>query len=257
VSTPVRGRGSRPARGPAADRARARRPARRPKRRRVDPVILRRRAVAVLSLLTVVGLFCCVWFTPMIGVRSVDVSGVEELSADEVREVAAIERGTPLVRLDVEGIAARVRELPRVSSVEVQRSFPGSVLLQVTERTPVGYVKAADGAHLVDVTGKDYAVLAEAPAGMPELVLENPGQDDPATIAVVGVLTGLPEQLRPEVISATAKTGGDVRLTLALGREVRWGDLTETPRKGAVLMVLLTREGKVFDVSSPQLPTVS
>jgi cell division protein FtsQ len=48
-----------------------------------------------------------------------------------------------------------------------------------------------------------------------------------------------------------------VRLKLSAGREVRWGGVADSSRKGAVLMVLLTRDGTTFDVSSPDLPTVS
>ncbi|WP_167975232.1 hypothetical protein [Lentzea indica] len=40
-------------------------------------------------------------------------------------------------------------------------------------------------------------------------------------------------------------------------RVVKWGSSDDTPRKAAVLMVLLTRPGLVFDVSSPDLATVS
>jgi cell division protein FtsQ len=211
----------------------------------------------VLSALTVLGLTYAVLFTSLLGVRTVEVAGVKELSEDGVRQAAAIETGAPLIRLDIAGIAGRVSKLPRVASVDVERSFPGTVRLSITERTAVGAVKGAGGAHLVDATGKDYATVPEKPAGVPELLLSKAEQDDPATKALVGVLTQLPEKLRPEVLSASAQTGGDVRLKLSAGREVRWGGVADSSRKGAVLMVLLTRDGTTFDVSSPDLPTVS
>jgi cell division protein FtsQ len=220
-------------------------------------VVLRRRLVAVLILLSVIGSAYAVFFTSALGVREVDVEGNHELTADQVREVAAVESGFPLIRLDTKAIADRVHTLPRVSSVIVERRLPGTVRLTIVERTPVGFIKGGDGAHLVDGTGMDYAVLPAPPVGLPELVLPKADQNDPATKAVVGVLTQLPEQLRPEVLSMTAGTGADVRITLSAGREVRWGSLANTPRKAAVLLVLLTREGTVFDVSSPELPTVS
>ena len=46
-------------------------------------------------------------------------------------------------------------------------STTSTVLIQVTERDPVGYLKLADGIHLVDVTGFDYATITTAPAGLP------------------------------------------------------------------------------------------
>ncbi|CAL9367677.1 Cell division protein FtsQ [Actinosynnema sp. ALI-1.44] len=227
-----------------------RRPSRRggPSRR----VVLRRRAVALLTVLTVVGLVVAVWFTPLLGVRRVEVAGAVELTADQVRAAAAIEPGSPLVRLDVDAIAERVRGLSRVAGVRVERSLPGTVLLTVDERTPVAVVNAGDGAHLVDATGQDYATVAQPPAGLPELKAEGKGRP-----AAVAVLVALPEPVRREVLAVSATSGADVRLTLTAGREVRWGSPDDTPRKAAVVQVLMTRDGSVFDVSSPELPTVS
>ncbi|NKE58570.1 FtsQ-type POTRA domain-containing protein [Lentzea sp. PSKA42] len=197
MSAPVRGRSTRvrPAnRRPKSAEYRARR-----------RVILRRRLVALLALLSVVGLTYSVFFTPLLGVRRVDVRGSVVLTEDEIRSTAAIEPGSPLVRLDLKGIHDRVAALPRVAAVEVERQLPGTVRLLITERVPVGSVKLPDGFHLVDATGKDYAVLPTAAPGVPELVLVAPSSADPATRAVVGVVNELPEKLRPDVVvSATS-----------------------------------------------------
>ncbi|RKT56881.1 cell division protein FtsQ/DivIB [Saccharothrix australiensis] len=227
-----------------------RRPSRRggPSRR----AVLRRRLVAVLSLLVVTGVVVAVWFTPVFGVREVQVRGTVELTPDEVRAAAGIEQGTPLARLDVEDVKGRVRAVPRVAAVELERALPGTVRLTVRERAPVGVALLGDGAHLVDATGKDYAILAQPPAGLPELKAERG-----AMTAAVTVLNGLPEALRREVLVVAATTGADVTLTLTAGREVRWGSSADTARKAAIVQVLMTREGTVFDVSSPELPTVS
>ena len=41
------------------------------------------------------------------------------------------------------------------------------------------------------------------------------------------------------------------------GREVRWGGVEQGDRKAAVLVPLLTQPGKIYDVSSPTLPTIT
>ncbi|GAB2863196.1 cell division protein FtsQ/DivIB [Lentzea nigeriaca] len=250
MSAPVRGRSTRvrPAsnRRPKSAEYRARR-----------RIILRRRLVALLTLLTVVGLTYSVFFTPLLGVHQVDVRGSVVLTEDEVRATAAIEPGSPLVRLDLRGIHDRVAAMPRVAAVEVERQLPGTVRLLITERVPVGSVKLSDGYHLIDATGKDYAVLATAAPGAPELFLAAPSPEDPATRAVVGVVNNLPEKLRPEVLQVAATSGADVKLTLAGNRVVKWGSADDTPRKAAVLQVLLTRPGTTYDVSAPELATVS
>ncbi len=103
----------------------------------------------------------------------------------------------------------------------------------------------------------DYASLPAAPPGVPELVLATPSSADPATRAVVGVVNELPEKLRPEVLQVSATSGADVKVTLSGNRVVKWGSSDDTPRKAAVLIVLLSRPGTTYDVSSPDLATVS
>ncbi|PSL58024.1 cell division protein FtsQ [Saccharothrix carnea] len=234
---------------PAARRRPSRRPSRADLHRRK---VVRRRVGTILAMLVVTVVVCTVWFTPALGVRQVEVHGIADLTGDEVRTAAAIEPGTPLVRLDVDAVAARVRELPRVAGVEVERVVPGTVRLTVDERDPVAVINAPEGVHLVDATGKDYATVVQPPDGLPELKVS-----PDALGAAVAVLTQVPESLRRDVLSVTADSPSDVRLALTAGREARWGSSADTSRKAAVLAVLLTRKGTVFDVSSPELPTVS
>ncbi|MFC7616776.1 cell division protein FtsQ/DivIB [Actinokineospora soli] len=177
---------------------------------------------------------------------------MHELTVEEVRSVAAIVPGTPLARLDTDEIAARVLELPRVAAVDVGRSLPNTVEIAVLERTPVAYVVAQDGFHLVDVEGVDYAVKTKAPAGLPSLK----AVEQSAVVAGVEVLAAAPEKLRKSVKSVTADSAHDVRLTLRDGRIVKWGGVEDSARKAAVIGVLLTRPGKVYDVAAPEFPTI-
>jgi cell division protein FtsQ len=218
---------------------------------------LARRWLALLVVLTVVAIAYLVMFTSLLGVRSVDVLGTKEIPPEQVREAAAIELGTPMVRLAADEAATRVAALPRVAEVVVERSWPSTVEIIVTERTPVAVQLSGDGVHLIDGTGFDYATEKARPEGLPELKMSTVTPDDPATHAAVSVLAALPKQLRPQVAQITAPTPGDVRLLLADGRTVRWGDARNSERKGAVLAPLLTRPGTTYDVTTPDFPTVS
>ncbi|GDY32811.1 cell division protein FtsQ/DivIB [Gandjariella thermophila] len=242
------GYGSHPARA-----RRTGRPVRRPSRQR----ILFRRWMVLLTALALVGLGYGVTFTPLLGVRHVDVVGTMGVTPDQVRAAAAIPPGSPMLRLDLRGIRDRVAALPRVAAVQVDRSWPATVSVRIVERSPVGLIRAEDGLHLVDRTGTDYATVADPPPGVPELRLRRADPHDRLTTAMVGVLAALPDRLRAEVLSVSAGSPGSVRLSLSGGREVRWGGVESSARKAAVLQALLTRDGQVYDVSSPELPTVS
>jgi cell division protein FtsQ len=249
--------------------ARARRQVRERPARRTDPVrrtasgrptrrrVMVRRSVALSVLVGLVAIVVAVLWTPLLGVRSVDVTGVRELTVGQVVAAAQVPTGTPMIRLDTAAISDRVARLPRVAAVDVFREWPDSVRIDVTERDPIGYVARADGDHLVDATGLDYATVAAVPAGLPKLVLATVRPADQSTQAVVAVLAALPAQLRPLLATVSANTPGSVTLGLTDGRTIRWGSADDSARKAQVLAALMSQPGKVYDVSSPDLPTIS
>lgn len=241
-------------RGTAArPRTRPSRPSRRGHNRRSWPV-----AAGLAAILALAGVVAWVLLgSSLFDARSVQVIGTRGLPADEVRAVAAVPLGAPILWLDTREIEARVAAVPWVAAVQVSRTLGGTVRIAVIERTPIAVRSTPDGVHLVDVTGTDYANVADAPAGLPELQVARIGPEDSATIAAITVLTGLPEPLRTQVLSVAADSPADVVLRLGEEREVRWGGVEAGDRKAAVLGVLLTQPGEVYDVSSPDLPTIS
>lgn len=218
---------------------------------------LRRRWIALLTVVTVVAVVYLVCFTSLLGVRSVEIEGAAAVPADQIRAAAAVPDRRPMLLVDTGEIAKRVQQLPGVASVDVSRSWPSTVEITVTERTPIGYFTGAGGLHLVDGTGLDYKTVQNKPAKLPELSLARVSPDDPVTRSVTAVLASLPQALKDQVTQVRAKTPGGVEFTLANGKIVRWGSADQPDRKMKVLAVLLTRDGKVYDVASPDLPTVS
>lgn len=246
-------------RGDAGRGDRVRRPKREVRRSTVPTrrKAMVRRSVAVSVVVGLVVIVAAVLWTPLLGVRAVQVSGVRQLTADQVIAAAQVPDGTSMLRLDIAAIEHRVHQLPRVGTVRVVRGWPSTVRIDITERDPVGYVVEADGNHLVDRTGRDYATIVAKPPGLPRIVLTDVTPGDQRTQAVVAVLGALPTPLRPLVLTVSARTPGSVTLGLTGGRTVRWGSTDDSARKAAVLAALMTRPGKVYDVSSPELPTVS
>ncbi|WP_410593950.1 cell division protein FtsQ/DivIB [Amycolatopsis sp. lyj-23] len=241
-------------------RTRAARPKPSARNRPNRQVEIRRRWVALLSVLTVVALVYLLFFSSMLGVQDVSVSGARTVPADQVRTVAAVPAGKPMLRLSTDEIRDRVAAMPGIATVEVSRSWPNTVDITVTERTAIAFFDSGpggDGVHLVDGGGVVFKTVPARPAGLPELKLPKVSADDPVTRAVTAVLGVIPEQLLKQVTTATAKTPASVEFTLANGKIVRWGTAEQTDRKAKVLAALLTQDGKVYDVAAPELPTIT
>jgi cell division protein FtsQ len=241
-------------------RTRAARPKPSPRARPNRQVEIRRRWVALLSVLTVVAVLYLLFFSSMLGVKDVSVSGSRTVTADQIRTAAAVPADKPLLRLSTDEIRDRVAAMPGIATVEVSRSWPNTVDITVTERTAIAFFDSGpggDGVHLVDGGGVVFKTVPARPAGLPELRLPKVSADDPVTRAVTAVLGVIPEQLLKQVTTATAKTPASVEFTLSSGKIVRWGTAEQTDRKAKVLAALLTQEGKVYDVAAPELPTIT
>ncbi|WP_020674332.1 cell division protein FtsQ/DivIB [Amycolatopsis nigrescens] len=249
----------RPARrGPASNRGRRPAAARqrtgtRPTRRKA----MRRRWIAVLTVLTVAGVGYLLFFTSLLGVRQVEVLGAKGVPVEDIRTAAAVPDRRAMLRLDTDQIRNRVVAMPGIATADVSRSWPSTLEITVTERTAIGFYELGDGIHLVDGEGVDFKTVKENPGGLPQLKLTKVATDDPSTRAVTAVLATIPPQLRGQVAAAGAATPGSVELNLSNGKLVRWGNAAQVDRKAKVLAALLTRDGKTYDVSSPELPTVS
>lgn len=227
----------------AVERVRARRRAR-----------LRTGGLLLLLAAVLAGAGWVVLGTGALGVREVRVSGVSRLTADEVRERAAIEPGAPLARLDTAAVASRIAALPPVRSVQVHRSWPRTVTITVRERVAAAVQARASGWALVDRSGVSFATEPMRPRGLP-LVSAPVHQGAAALRATLDVLEALPPQVRDQVREVRAATPAYVSLTLSRDRTVVWGSTERAQRKAAVLAVLLSRKAAVYDVSAPDTPT--
>lgn len=209
-----------------------------------------------LAAVVMVGLGLVLYFTPVMSVRNIAVTGITAVTREEVLAAAQVQPGRPLLQVDTDRVANRVAEaILRVASVRVQRQYPSTLRITIVERVAVA-VKDIDGAsHLYDRDGVAFAVAAPATA-LPYLDVDNASPTDPATKAALQVLTSLEPEIAGQVARVAAPSVASVTLTLVDGRTVIWGSTERTAEKAEKLGALLTRPGQIYDVSSPDLPTV-
>lgn len=231
-----------------------------PNRRRPRGNSRRRRTMWAGVAVVVLALgFWVLWAGPLLAVSSVRVDGVSTLPADQVREAAGIEEGTPLLQVDVGAAEARVAALPQVASVEVTRGWPRTVVVTVVERVPVAVVGEPGNRSLVDAEGVLFdSVSGEPPAGVVQLVVDEPGPGDPATTAALTAIQALPDALLDRVAGVAAATPEDISMALTDGTVVRWGNTEESPAKASALAALVDQiasgelePATMIDVTAP------
>jgi cell division protein FtsQ len=226
-------------------------------RRRRNAGRWRRLRLVLLALLLVAVVSASVWvvfFSSYVTARDVNVTGTTTLGNARIERAAKVPTGTPLARLDLGAIRARVESIAAVRSVEVSRSWPHAVHIDVTERTPIAVINEGSGLQALDDQGVLFGHYASRPKGMP-LVIAPPDTADEALVEGGRVIGSLPERIATKVDTVEISSIDKIQLVLGSGRRVLWGSSDDSGQKAEVLAVLLRRPGQQIDVSVPGRPT--
>jgi cell division protein FtsQ len=176
---------------------------------------MRWRALGIVAAVLVV--IAAPWWGPLalshlsfFRVRTVEVSGYRYLQPDDVLKRLRLDTTTS-VWTDLSELEHRVEMHPQIKSAMVERDLPGTLVVRVTENSPIAYVATTQGLRAVDKDGRflpidpsriaiDLPVLARADTALLHLL---------ASVRIVSpALFG--------EISDIRRTGGtDIALTLS------------------------------------------
>jgi cell division protein FtsQ len=159
--------------------------------------------------------------SPLLDVDRVEVSGAANSGAGAVRAASGIRRGSVLLTAPLDRAAARIAALPWVQTVDVERRWPGTVAITVTERRPIAYLPAAKGVVLVDGEARQLARLDTPPPGLLRLdvapVRPEPGAQAPGRIRpVLDLAATVPEVLADRIVALRPEADGSVSGTVLL-----------------------------------------
>jgi cell division protein FtsQ len=217
--------------------------------------------VAVLGVFVVVGLAWVILHSAILDVDRVDARDPGgHVSAASLVAASGIHDGQAMFFLDLGQVARRVERLPWVAHVSVQRDYPGTVHITVTDRTPIAYVTGTNGAALIDRTGRVLAVGVHAPTGLFELtgvlVPTSAGTKlVPSGLATFAV--ALPKGFAT-LVARIELAGSSVTTVLTDGREVRFGAWDQIAAKVAAAQAVMADLGTstvhYIDVRVPTAP---
>ncbi|MEL4504124.1 FtsQ-type POTRA domain-containing protein [Luteococcus sp. H138] len=218
----------------------------------------RRRTLTMAGVASLVLLaLALVWlvrFSPVLAARTVEVSGTRLVSQQQVTDAAQVPLGTPLARLDTAPIAQRVADqLTPVGEVHVSTRLPGTVKIEVIERSAVYLRRSGTVYQSVDAAGVIFATADKPAKGA--VVAETSTVENRLLADVATVITALPTEVRGQVTRVQAAGPDRIVLTLAKGQTVVWGSAAASEQKAQVLVALLGQKATIFDVSSPGSPT--
>jgi cell division septal protein FtsQ len=112
---------------------------------------------------------------PDYAIHSIEVTTDGDLERDAVVESAQIANGTNIFSVNLSAVEDRLRALPQIEEVDVQRLLPDKVVIVIQERRPIAWIASADanktgfnynGALLVDRRGIALQPKGSAPEYM-------------------------------------------------------------------------------------------
>lgn len=196
-------------------------------------------------------------FSQVLAVKSIKVQGVPRGQVSTIVARAAVPMGRPLARVHTSVIAHRVIGIAALAEVTVSRSYPSTILISARPRVPVLAVKDPQGqVKVVDSEGVAYAVVSEAPKGVPLISTQESPSSRESMRAATAVLRSLSSGQRVRVTNVTVLGPNMVTFTLGAVKVV-WGGASEPELKVKVMTALLRQSGVgTINVSAPRSPII-
>lgn len=216
------------------------------------------------GVVAVPALLLAVTRSQALDVDRLEVGGAASTGVLEVVAASGIDLGAPMTDLDLGAAARAVERLPWVDDAVLDRDWPGTVRIVVTEREPVAAVAAGDRWALVDRSSRVLAV-ADGRGSLPMLdgvgAVPAAGQDLRAeAAAVVAVAAGLPPSLASGIEEIELREDG-VHLVRHAGGDVLLGDARSLEAKVEALATMDARVDltclDTLDLRVPSAPVLT
>lgn len=217
--------------------------------------------VAFLTLLLMGGLVTGAVYSPLLSLKTITITGTSLVDQKQVHAALQDQVGKPLALVDFGEIGRVLDTFLLVRSYVTETVPPDTLIIRISERTPIASLPTSTGFSVVDAAGVVIESGTTRKAALPIIDIGTQDTKSPAFAAAVGVLLALPKDLLAKVDRVSAQTMDDVTLTLTgVGQKVVWGSPEKSDLKARVLAALVRTQdaGKVvkYDVSAPNTPVV-
>ena len=202
--------------------------------------------------------------TSLLDARRIEVSGAGHVHRVDLVAIAGVSKDTNVLWFDDGAAERRLEAEPWIARADVSASFPLTIEIEVTERTPVAAISggkrsliAGDGTVLGDSTGAGRLPTIELGT-----VTTAEGRP-PSPVGAARALGAMPPALRSRVTRVRVMLDGTLDLRLRDGATVRFGTSDEAARKVEAIRRVLAwaeRKGRAIrelSVAAPSAPAAT
>ena len=215
------------------------------------------RLFALLSILLTAGMAYLLGWSHVLTIKEISYTGSPTKSSEvTVKNLASLEVGGRLARIEMRKIAGRIQTLPWVDNADLSRNWiSGKVVVAVTPRLPI----ATFNGQLMDASGKRF----ELPGGYDSKLPSVFAKDAKSGLAAIKLFTKLPTEFSTRTSAFTAISPENINFKITEGKRsinVIWGADNEMDLKLKVYKALIalkenSKIGKI-DLTEPRSPIV-
>lgn len=226
----------------------------------LGPFALFSRAFLVISPLVLLGLVAATFFTPLLAIDKIVISGTDRLEPKKISKALESLDGRPLTTVSEDEVAQLLRDFTLIETFAIQAEPPHTLNVKIRERQPIVVLVRSGKNYLYDAAGIQIEQATGA-VKLPYLNIKGNPKDNPQFSTAMEVLLSLPVKTYQRVYSIEVSEQLTTKLVLKKSNiTVIWGDTKQALLKNEVLMTLLKtglKESVVVDVSSPNAPVVT
>ncbi len=98
---------------------------------------MKRNWIFLAALITLILIIFSLGSSSILEVRQILVKGNQKISAEEIQTKLCSLVGQNLLVVDEKSVSSKLRSDMRVAQIEIKRKWPGTLLVQITEKKPV------------------------------------------------------------------------------------------------------------------------
>lgn len=108
-----------------------------------------------ILLATGIGGYIYLYFTDAFKIQNIEINGVHHLTDDEMEKLADVPKDTTLLKVDTDTIKKRLKRDAWIHDVTIEKKFPNTLTINVTERSITAIVEVPTSASEVNTAKKN------------------------------------------------------------------------------------------------------
>lgn len=217
------------------------------------------RIMFILTPISLTLLVLASYFTPLLAIEQISVSGTQRLSPTEISSALNDLKGRPLTTVSSDEVATLLGDFTLIETFTLQAQPPDVLRVKVREREPLVIMVRSGNNFLYDAAGIQIAPTDEI-GSYPFFDFSGDPVSDPRYRIGVELLLSLPKETYDQVFSISVSEALTSRLVLRQqSLQVIWGSNEDPLLKAEVLQSLIATgldDSVTIDVSSPTSPVV-